>query len=190
MSNTTSVKRPNMLRRDATGRTRSASQSAATTSQVNSISSGVPANICITRPVESEPIPETLDWELWLGPAPWRPYHSTYLPGNWRRWWDFGTGALGDMACHICNVAFWALDLRDPIAVDAEVSAVHKESFPQWSIIVWDVPAPRTSAGREVPLVRRGQETGPGLGGRSDRVQRVMSSDRYPMMFKVHILPV
>jgi predicted dehydrogenase len=53
-----------------------------------------------TRPTESMPVPDTLDWNLWLGPAPWRPYHSTYLPGNWRRWCDFGTGTLGDMGYH------------------------------------------------------------------------------------------
>ena len=56
------------------------------------------------RPTESEPVPETLDWDLWLGPAPWRPYNHIYLPGNWRKWWDFGTGTLGDMGCHIIDL--------------------------------------------------------------------------------------
>jgi predicted dehydrogenase len=58
-----------------------------------------------TRPKEAEPVPETLDWDLWLGPAPWRPYHRAYVPGDWRRWWDFGTGTLGDMGCHIIDPA-------------------------------------------------------------------------------------
>ena len=57
-------------------------------------------------------MPTSLHWDLWLGPAPERPYHPAYHPFKWRGWWDFGTGALGDMGCHIIDAAFWALDLR------------------------------------------------------------------------------
>ena len=73
-----------------------------------------------SRPTDRPPVPETLNWDLWLGPAPWRPYHPAYLPGNWRRWWDFGTGTLGDMGCHIIDPVWWALDLKYPVSVEAD----------------------------------------------------------------------
>lgn len=95
----------------------------------------------LERPTENQSIPETLDWDLWLGVAPERPYHKTYHPGAWRGWWDFGTGAMGDMACHICNVAFWGLDLRDPVSAEATYSGLYKESFPEWCEIVYEFPA-------------------------------------------------
>ncbi len=93
-----------------------------------------------TRPQESEPVPETLDWDLWLGPAPWRPYHSTYLPGDWRRWWDFGTGTLGDMGCHIIDPAFWALNLEYPISVEAHPSEFNDETYPEATAVRWEFP--------------------------------------------------
>ncbi|UCG56279.1 MAG: Gfo/Idh/MocA family oxidoreductase, partial [Phycisphaerales bacterium] len=71
-----------------------------------------------TRPKETPPVPKSLSWDLWLGPAPYRPYHPVYLPVNWRRWWDFGTGTLGDMGCHIIDPACWALDLGYPVSVE------------------------------------------------------------------------
>src|SRR6267154_319776 len=61
----------------------------------------------IDRPLERFDAPQTLDWNLWLGPAPERPYNPAYAPFKWRGWWDFGTGTLGDMACHIMDAAFW-----------------------------------------------------------------------------------
>lgn len=93
------------------------------------------------RPKEGQEIPGTLDWDLWLGVAPKRPFHECYLPFKWRAWWDFGTGAMGDMACHVCNLAFWSLELKDPTVIDCEVSDVHAESAPAWSIIHWQFPA-------------------------------------------------
>ena len=93
------------------------------------------------RPTESMPVPETLDWDLWLGPAPWRPYHSTYLPGNWRRWWDFGTGTLGDMGCHIIDPVFWALDLGYPTSIEARPSKFSKETYPTATTVTWEFPA-------------------------------------------------
>lgn len=71
------------------------------------------------RPTETPPVPEGLHYDLWLGLAPERPYHPLYLPANWRRWWDFGNGTLGDMACHHVDLAHWALDLGVPEHVSA-----------------------------------------------------------------------
>jgi len=107
----------------------------------------------IDRPTEMPPVPATLDWDLWLGPAPQRPYHSAYHPFRWRGWWDFGTGALGDMACHVLDVAFWALDLRDPLAVEAEGPPPHPETAPQWTIIRYEF-AERTTPYGVLPPCR------------------------------------
>jgi predicted dehydrogenase len=94
----------------------------------------------VKRPAGSKPVPSTLNWDLWLGPAPERPYNSGYHPFNWRGFWDFGTGALGDMACHNMDTAFWALKLTSPKAVYAESSGVNSETAPQWSIIRYEFP--------------------------------------------------
>jgi predicted dehydrogenase len=88
-----------------------------------------------------KPIPKQLNWELWLGPAPYRPFGDNYHPFRWRGWWDFGTGALGDMACHTMNLPFAALGLRDPISVQAETSGHNKDSYPQRSKIVYKFAA-------------------------------------------------
>jgi predicted dehydrogenase len=90
-----------------------------------------------TRPKDTPPVPEGLSWDLWLGPAPWRPYHPAYLPGNWRRWWDFGTGTLGDMGCHIIDPVFWALDLAYPVSVEAHPGVFNKDTYPQKTIVEW-----------------------------------------------------
>ncbi|MBL7154835.1 MAG: Gfo/Idh/MocA family oxidoreductase [Phycisphaerae bacterium] len=94
-----------------------------------------------TRPTESMPVPDTLDWDLWLGPAPWRPYHKTYLPGEWRRWWDFGTGTLGDMGCHIIDPVWWALDLGYPTSVEAKPGEFNDETYPKATSVRWEFPA-------------------------------------------------
>jgi len=73
----------------------------------------------IPRPKETPPVPPDLDWDLWLGPAPQRPYHPCYLPFRWRGWWDFGTGVLGDIGCHNLSAAFKALKLGWPESVEA-----------------------------------------------------------------------
>jgi len=78
-----------------------------------------------------QPVPENLKWDLWLGPAPERPYGPGYHPFAWRGWWDFGTGALGDMACHTMNMPYAGLDLRDPISVQAETSDHNGDSYPK-----------------------------------------------------------
>lgn len=95
----------------------------------------------IDRPEETEEAPATLDWNRWLGVAPERPYNKCYLPFNWRGWWDFGCGALGDMGCHIMDAAFWALDLRYPTSVEAVSSPVNDETAPSWSVVTYEFPA-------------------------------------------------
>ncbi len=114
----------------------------------------------VLRPTESAAVPSTLDWDLWLGPAPLRPYHPVYHPFVWRGWWDFGTGAIGDMACHTLHVIFRALNLGYPtkaqassahlvrIGIDPAATRINKkskvqptpETLPAGSIITWDFP--------------------------------------------------
>ena len=93
------------------------------------------------RPTDTPPVPPTLDWDLWLGPAPVRPYHPAYVPARWRSWWDFGTGALGDFFCHYSDLPFWALKLRYPTAVAAEGPPPHAESCHAWMIARYEFPA-------------------------------------------------
>jgi len=89
---------------------------------------------------KTQPVPEHLDWEMFIGPAPYREYADAYHPFKWRGWWDFGTGALGDMACHTFNMAFMALNLRDPISVEAESSGHNGQTYPKWSVIKFEFP--------------------------------------------------
>jgi predicted dehydrogenase len=104
----------------------------------------------IGRPAETPPAPAGLDWDLWLGPAPQRPYHPCYHPFKWRGWLDFGTGSLGDMGCHIIDHAFWAMKLGHPTSVEACVSTrvvkdwekvENKETYPDASIVRYEFPA-------------------------------------------------
>jgi hypothetical protein len=95
----------------------------------------------IDRPKETAPVPETLNWDLWLGPAPQRPYHPCYLPFTWRGWWDFGTGVLGDIGCHQFVSIFRALKLGYPTSVEACSSGVNSETAPLASIVRYDFPA-------------------------------------------------
>lgn len=92
------------------------------------------------RPSEEKPVPEYLHWEQWIGPAPFRPYHEAYHPFKWRGFWDFGTGALGDMGCHTVNMPFMGLDLREPTAVEAKTSGHNQETFPGWSLVTYEFP--------------------------------------------------
>ena len=94
------------------------------------------------RPKDTPAVPESLDWDLWLGPAPQRPYHPSYHPMQWRGVWDFGCGALGDMAVHNADPAYFALGLGAPDWVDAQVSEdANDETFPSWSIVTWHFAA-------------------------------------------------
>jgi predicted dehydrogenase len=87
-----------------------------------------------------KPVPKDLDWEAWIGPAPMRPYAEGYHTFKWRGWWDFGTGSLGDMACHTCNLPFMALNMRNPTRVEATSSGHNHDSYPARSKIVFNFP--------------------------------------------------
>ena len=104
----------------------------------------------IGRPVETPPVPPTLDWDLWLGPVRDRPYHPIYAPVGWRGWWDFGTGALGDMGAHIIDHPVWALGLGPPAVVEACATLDGSiltgnernfETYPIAAIITFEFPA-------------------------------------------------
>jgi len=99
----------------------------------------------MARPKDTPPIPAGLDWDLWLGPAQDRPYHPIYHPMSWRGFWDFGTGALGDMGCHILDPAFWVLKLGQPTRVEATTThyqpEVAAETYPRAAIIRYEFPA-------------------------------------------------
>ena len=95
----------------------------------------------IDRPKGEQPVPETMDWDLWIGPAPMRPYNKAYAPFAWRGWWDFGGGALADMACHVLDPVFWALKLKYPVSVEASCTPVNNETFPLASIVHFEYPA-------------------------------------------------
>lgn len=93
------------------------------------------------RPKETPPVPPTLHYDLWLGPAEYRPYHPEYVPYNWRKWWAFGNGTLGDFGCHFMDLPFWALDLRHPTTVEADGPPVHPETTPAWQVVRYAFPA-------------------------------------------------
>lgn len=95
----------------------------------------------IDRPTETPAVPSYMHWEQWLGPAPYRPYHPAYHPFKWRGWWDFGTGALGDMACHTVNLPYMGLNLSNPTSVEAVTSGHNKETYPAWSVIEFAFPS-------------------------------------------------
>jgi predicted dehydrogenase len=95
----------------------------------------------IERPQDTPAVPETLDWDLWLGPAPFRPYHPAYAPFRWRGWWDFGSGGLGDMGIHNLAPVFSALKLGAPESLYASSTAVYKETVPVAATVHYDFPA-------------------------------------------------
>jgi len=100
-----------------------------------------------SRPPDAE-IPEGVHWDEWLGPAPYRHYAKGYHPFAWRGFWDFGTGALGDMACHTASMAFRALKLGYPSSVVAENGPLNPETYPAWATITFQFPA----RGKEPPV--------------------------------------
>jgi predicted dehydrogenase len=95
----------------------------------------------IMRPTEVMTVPKSIDWDLFIGPAPMRPYHTAYHPFSWRGWWDFGTGALGDMACHVLDVIFASLKPGNPENIEASSSTINTESGPISSLIHYNFPA-------------------------------------------------
>jgi predicted dehydrogenase len=92
-------------------------------------------------PTDSQPVPDTLDWDLWLGPAADRPFHSSYAPRQWRGFYDFGCGALGDMMVHNADPAWYALGLGQPTSVEAEMGPTNRDTFPEWCIVKWHFAA-------------------------------------------------
>jgi predicted dehydrogenase len=95
----------------------------------------------VARPTDTPPVPATLHWEQFIGPAPMRPYNPAYHPFNWRGWRDFGTGALGDMGCHTANLPFMALKLAHPTAIRAESETLNPETYPAWATVHYEFPA-------------------------------------------------
>ncbi len=110
-----------------------------------------PQGIEVERPRETPAVPSSLDWDRWIGPAPFRPYNPAYHPGNWRAWWDFGTGSLGDLGCHILDAPFWALKLKYPVSVEGCISTYwhdlwketkpRNETYPRSTIVRFKFPA-------------------------------------------------
>jgi predicted dehydrogenase len=127
----------------------------------------------IQRPQGNDPVPAHLDWDVWIGPAPMRPYvgpkeepevvgkdgkkkkrnaRGPYHPFNWRGIWDFGAGALGDMGCHVMDGACWALNLNNPISVEVvESSPLNSESAPEWAILRYEFPERAGHDGKQFP---------------------------------------
>jgi predicted dehydrogenase len=95
----------------------------------------------INRPTDAHNVPSTMDWNLWLGVAEDRPYHPRYAPFNWRGWWDFGTGAMGDMACHIMDAPYWILGLKYPSRIIPESMTLFTETAPAAERITYEFPA-------------------------------------------------
>ena len=95
----------------------------------------------IDAPKEIPSVPSTLDWDTWLGPAPFRPYHPAYCPFAWRGFWDFGTGALGDMGAHLLDQPFWALKLASPTSVQASSTPFTKDCYPWAEAVTYEFPA-------------------------------------------------
>jgi predicted dehydrogenase len=98
----------------------------------------------IAAPLAEEPVREGLDWDLWLGAAKERPFNNGYCPHKWRGWYDFGAGALGDMACHIMDPVFWALKLADAESYSVEVVKAEEknaQTFPKSEVVKYSYPA-------------------------------------------------
>jgi predicted dehydrogenase len=96
------------------------------------------------RPAGTDPVPANLNWDLWLGAAPERPYNNFYTSGDcriWEQYWDFGNGCIGDMGSHLIDLPYWALKLKRPISVEAEGSELRAETYPEWLKVHWEHPA-------------------------------------------------
>jgi predicted dehydrogenase len=117
----------------------------------------------LDRPKDTPPVPATLNWDLWLGPAPLRPFNPIYAPFRWRGWWDFGTGALGDIGCHAFDPVFRALKLGAPVSVEASSTRVNTETYPLGSMVTWHHPSRTAEVQRH--NVHLGGATGATAGG-------------------------
>jgi predicted dehydrogenase len=108
----------------------------------------------IERPTRVMPVPKTLNWDLFIGPAPARPYHEIYTPWNWRGWWDFGTGAFGDMACHVLDPVFRSLKLGYPEKVRGSSTNINTESAPHAETVEFAFPARENMPKLAMPPVK------------------------------------
>lgn len=107
----------------------------------------------LPEPKGEHPVPSTLDWDLFIGPAKKRPYNPAYTPWNWRGFWDFGTGALGDMACHIMDPIYWALDLKYPLSVSGNSTIANLFSPPQAQKVTYKFPERKPAKNVNMPEV-------------------------------------
>ncbi len=108
----------------------------------------------LQRPAEKMTPPDTLNWDLFIGPAPMRPFHEIYTPWNWRGWWDFGTGAFGDMACHVLDPVYQSLKLGYPDKVNGSSTLLNTESAPQAETVIFNFPAREKIQKVEMPAVK------------------------------------
>ncbi|MDR2497765.1 MAG: Gfo/Idh/MocA family oxidoreductase [Tannerellaceae bacterium] len=108
----------------------------------------------LQEPKEKTAVPSTLDWNLFIGPAAHKDYSPVYTPWNWRGWWDFGTGALGDMACHIMDPLYWALDLKYPTKVSGSSTLCNLYSPPHAQIVKYTFPARPAKGKANMPEVK------------------------------------
>lgn len=108
----------------------------------------------LMKPKEPMTVPSDLDWDLFIGPAKKRPYNEVFTPWNWRGWWDFGTGALGDMACHIMDPIYWALDLKYPSSVSGSSTLSNLYSPPHAQMVEYTFPARSKIRGQAMPEVK------------------------------------
>lgn len=120
------------------------------------------------RPKAADKVPENVHWDLFIGPAPFREYGPGYHPFAWRGWWDFGTGALGDMACHTFNMPFMALDLKNPTSIEAEHAGHNKDSYPGWAVIKFMFPATGSRPAIPVTWYDGGKKPPKGIFGDKD----------------------
>ena len=108
----------------------------------SAVNSGIDS---LSKLSEKHEVPPELEWDLWLGPAKWRPYHPAYLPGSWRGWVPFGNGTIGDWVCHVVDPVFWALDLGAPSTIVAKVDnydpKTQGDAYPKGDIITFEFPA-------------------------------------------------
>jgi predicted dehydrogenase len=121
------------------------------------------------RPTETPPVPATLDWNQWQGPAAERAYHPLYVPRKWRGWFDYGCGALGDMMVHNADPAWYALDLGAPEAVEAQTAETNPDSFPLWSIVTWHFAAKGNRGPVKLTWYDGGKQPAPPPGFSADR---------------------
>jgi len=125
---------------------------------------------------QEDPVPPGLNWDLWLGPAMYRPFNKAYHPGKWRGWSAFGTGMIGDWVCHVVDPSFWALDLGAPVSIKAEAKnydpVKHAETFPYGSKITFEFP-PKNGRGAVKLIWYDGVEKPP-------RPQDMEPDDRLP----------